>query len=530
MPNILFSGKLEVLKLAELIQIIGNNELSGTLKLQSHHHPVPGRIYFRNGNPVESDIGPQTGIEALYTLFGWLTGDFIFSDERTRKKRIIHKNRMGIVMDGLRLIDEGKIKIIHAPSHFNVGKKNDATSRTMAEVKGPLVDYVYVVDEESFSDGDVIASEGRFGGWIWIVLSGRVEVVKKTKMGDMGIFHLSEGAFVGGLASLLPGEHMRSAAAIARGSVQLGVLDVARLAGEYAGLSPAFRRFVIGMDQRLKEVTSRLIDIRENKPIPSGVPKGMAPFSLEGERKGGLFVIKNGNAAVVSQKNYGHVQLARLSPGDFFGHVPFLEMGHEPDAASIYSSPDFQFAPINSTVFQTEYHRQSTTLRNLMGHVSACICVTTQLLMDSLLQKKEIGIPPKTQKPRGRHRQSGADSSRKAMTEKRKTNRIKTRNLSCILVNDENTGIHQGMGRTLNLSETGILLQTHFPIEPGYTVMISIGLAEELVDVKGKVVHQRQCKEGLFDTGICFIEVTDAAIQVIRKFVQTYATPSSAAN
>jgi len=108
------------------------------------------------------------------------------------------------------------------------------------------------------------------------------------------------------------------------------------------------------------------------------------------------------------------------------------------------------------------------------------------------------------------------------MTEKRKTDRINTLNLFYILLNDQDTAVHQGMGRTLNLSETGILLETHFPIESGYTVLISIGLAEDLVDVKGKVVHQRQLKDDTFVTGICFVEVTDTAIQIIKKFVQTF--------
>jgi hypothetical protein len=114
------------------------------------------------------------------------------------------------------------------------------------------------------------------------------------------------------------------------------------------------------------------------------------------------------------------------------------------------------------------------------------------------------------------------------MTEKRKTDRINTLNLFYIILNDEDTAVHQGMGRTLNLSETGILLETHFPIESGYIVLISISLAEDLVDVKGKVVHQRQCEDGTFVTGICFVEVTDDALQVIKKFVLEYGPHFSA--
>jgi len=395
MTNIVFSGKLEFLDLAELIQLIGNNGFSGVLRLQSIHHPVPGLIYFINGNPVESDVGSFSGLEALNTLFGWQAGDFIFSNERTSKKRVIHKNRMEIILDGLRMVDDGKTKIVRSPSDLDAENKKVVLPLKMPEVKGPPVDYIYVVDEESFSDGDVIAKEGRHGGWLWVVLEGMVEIVKETKNGDLVILRLSEGAFVGSFASFLPGDHVRSAAAIARGHVQLGVLDAPRLAGEYAGLSPAFRRFVISMDNRLKEVTARLTDIREKKTIISGVPKGLEPFSLEGERKGGLFVIKRGKVAVVRHTDYGHILLANLSSGDSFGHVPFLETGHEPYAASIYASPDLEIEALDSMSFQNEYHRQSTTMKNLLEHVSACIAITTQLVFNALLKSKGIRKPVK---------------------------------------------------------------------------------------------------------------------------------------
>lgn len=114
------------------------------------------------------------------------------------------------------------------------------------------------------------------------------------------------------------------------------------------------------------------------------------------------------------------------------------------------------------------------------------------------------------------------------MTEKRKTDRINTLNLFYIILNEADTAIHQGMGRTLNLSETGILLETHFPIESGHTVMISIGLAEDLVDVKGRVVHHRQLEEDRFVTGIFFIETKETAVDVIRNFIKAYGEHFSA--
>ena len=49
--------------------------------------------------------------------------------------------------------------------------------------------------------------------------------------------------------------------------------------------------------------------------------------------------------------------------------------------------------------------------------------------------------------------------------EKRKHPRVNALNLSYICLDEDQQVIKQGMGRTLNVSESGILLETHFPIE-----------------------------------------------------------------
>jgi hypothetical protein len=112
MNNIVFSGKLEFLNLAELIQLIGNNGSSGVLRIQSGFEPIPAFIYFSNGNPVDAEFGCDTGLAALYTLFGWRSGDFSYSEEPARRSKAIHKNRMEIILDGLRMVDDGKIKMV----------------------------------------------------------------------------------------------------------------------------------------------------------------------------------------------------------------------------------------------------------------------------------------------------------------------------------------------------------------------------------------------------------------------------------
>jgi len=105
--------------------------------------------------------------------------------------------------------------------------------------------------------------------------------------------------------------------------------------------------------------------------------------------------------------------------------------------------------------------------------------------------------------------------------EKRKHRRIASLNLSYICLDDAGKPVKQGMGRTLNLSESGILLETRFPIGAEYTVVLSIGLEDELVDIKGRAVHVRSTDQGVYEIGIEFIDADEPMLRTIRHFVQS---------
>ncbi len=61
------------------------------------------------------------------------------------------------------------------------------------------------------------------------------------------------------------------------------------------------------------------------------------------------------------------VPLARLEKDDFFGHVPFLDMGHEPYSASIFASPNLKLGSLDPKVLQKEHEKLSSTLQNILG-------------------------------------------------------------------------------------------------------------------------------------------------------------------
>lgn len=108
------------------------------------------------------------------------------------------------------------------------------------------------------------------------------------------------------------------------------------------------------------------------------------------------------------------------------------------------------------------------------------------------------------------------------MTEKRKNRRIDSLNLSYICLDENDVKFKQGMGRTLNISETGILLETNFPIKPEYKVLLSIGLEDDLVDMEGRVIHCKSGKDGKFETGIQFLEPDDRTNQTLKNFVREF--------
>ena len=61
--------------------------------------------------------------------------------------------------------------------------------------------------------------------------------------------------------------------------------------------------------------------------------------------------------------------------------------------------------------------------------------------------------------------------------------------LSYVCIDEEGKEWKQGMGRTLNINEIGLKLETHEPIETRYIVLLAVGLEEDVVDIKGRVIY-----------------------------------------
>jgi len=107
-----------------------------------------------------------------------------------------------------------------------------------------------------------------------------------------------------------------------------------------------------------------------------------------------------------------------------------------------------------------------------------------------------------------------------APDEKRIDPRIESSNLlSYICLDENNHEMMQGMGRTLNVSEGGILLETHVPIYPHHIVSLTMALEDDLMDFKGKIAYSRKREDGRFESGIEFIEMDEEKQRFYRQYI-----------
>jgi hypothetical protein len=105
----------------------------------------------------------------------------------------------------------------------------------------------------------------------------------------------------------------------------------------------------------------------------------------------------------------------------------------------------------------------------------------------------------------------------------RKHPRIDSLNLlhyTCIDQHQQEVG--QGMGRTLNVSVSGIRLETHAPLDTDSVVALTIGLEDDTIQIKGQVVHLEPNSEGRFEAGIEFFDVGQAEQAMLQKYIALF--------
>lgn len=75
------------------------------------------------------------------------------------------------------------------------------------------------------------------------------------------------------------------------------------------------------------------------------------------------------------------------------------------------------------------------------------------------------------------------------------------------------------IGRTMNISEGGMLLEMVKPLPLLSKVALSVGVGDDVAQMDGEVVHLRKNEEGRIETGIQFIGLTEETRKIIRNLL-----------
>ena len=109
-------------------------------------------------------------------------------------------------------------------------------------------------------------------------------------------------------------------------------------------------------------------------------------------------------------------------------------------------------------------------------------------------------------------------------TEHRKFERADALNFLAYSCVDEKDGINtqQGIGRTLNISEGGVLLETDRPLDSTQTIFLTIALKDKVIDVKGKILWCKESEVGIFMSGIEFYGMEQDACPVLNQYLESF--------
>ena len=108
-------------------------------------------------------------------------------------------------------------------------------------------------------------------------------------------------------------------------------------------------------------------------------------------------------------------------------------------------------------------------------------------------------------------------------TDRRKYQRVETSNLISYESFDKDGEIaFNSMGKALNVSQSGIMLEIARLIEAEYVSLTTVDLENNLIKLKGQLIYCRKTDSGLYQAGIRFIATEEGkaefAVQLIRLY------------
>ncbi len=107
--------------------------------------------------------------------------------------------------------------------------------------------------------------------------------------------------------------------------------------------------------------------------------------------------------------------------------------------------------------------------------------------------------------------------------DRRKHTRVETNNLiSYESKGKEGKIVSSSIGKALNISRSGIMLETTDPIEAEYVSLMTFDLDNNLIEMTGELIYCRETASGVFQAGINFTGSEEKTAKFAVKLIKSY--------
>jgi hypothetical protein len=110
-----------------------------------------------------------------------------------------------------------------------------------------------------------------------------------------------------------------------------------------------------------------------------------------------------------------------------------------------------------------------------------------------------------------------SDYELESVKEKRASRRIRSLNLTSYTPKKgEQQEYIVSIGRTLDVSDGGVKVETHRELAEGTELDLDIAIEDKIISARGEVLYAEPLKNGLFATGIRFTSIDDEDRKSLR--------------
>ena len=107
--------------------------------------------------------------------------------------------------------------------------------------------------------------------------------------------------------------------------------------------------------------------------------------------------------------------------------------------------------------------------------------------------------------------------------ERRKHSRVQIYDpISYLSLDADGEIIEQNVAVVRNVSQTGIQIETFWPVRSEYISLMFFDLAQNQIEVKGEVVYSARNDSGQYNIGINFVGKAKESLQFIKALVKSY--------